>query len=145
MRQLVSIILAFVLVTALSACGTEKNNNEVINNSANNEVSSTETVTNNTAPVNSSNETSSNVEWKQFLKEYEEWVDRYIEVLKKYKANPSDMSILSDYTEMMTELTEWSEKADEVQADLENASPQELAEYSKEVARIATKIAEAAY
>lgn len=140
MKKLVSIALALVLIVALSACGAEKTTNDVINNSIDNEVS-----TSNMASGDTSSETTSNIEWREFLKEYEEWVDKYIEVLKKYKSNPSDMSILSDYTEMMTELTEWSEKADDMQADLENASPKELAEYSKEVARIATKLAEAAY
>lgn len=81
--------------------------------------------------------------WKQFLKDYEAWVDDYIAIVKKYKNNPTDMSILSDYTEMVSEMAEWSEKADEIELELEDTD--EALEYSKEVLRIAGKLAEAAY
>jgi hypothetical protein len=36
----------------------------------------------------------------KYVKDYGEFVDQYIEVLKKYKANPSDMAIMSDYSEL---------------------------------------------
>lgn len=93
----------------------------------------------------STQSTSSTVEWRQFLKEYEEWVDDYIVILKKYKKNPSDISILSDYTEMVTELAEWTTKTENMEKELENASPSELAEYSAELLRIAGKMSEVAY
>lgn len=83
--------------------------------------------------------------WKEFLADYEAWVDNYVEVAKKYSDNPTDMSILSDYTDMMAELSEWQTKATDVQNELQEASPAEVAEYAAEVARIAAKIAEAAY
>ena len=57
-------------------------------------------------------ENSVDAEWKQFLKEYESWVNKYAEIVKKYKENPSDISILSDYTKMMGELTKWATRAD---------------------------------
>ena len=82
-------------------------------------------------------------EWKQFLKDYEAWVDEYIAIVKKQKDNPSDMSILSDYTEMLSEMTEWTERADEIELELEDTD--EALEYSKELLRIAGKLAEAAY
>lgn len=81
--------------------------------------------------------------WKQFLKDYEAWVDDYIAIVKKYKDNPTDMSILSDYTEMVSEMTEWSEKADEIELELEDTDA--ALEYSAELLRIAGKLAEAAY
>ena len=77
------------------------------------------------------------------MKDYEAWVDDYIEIIKKYKDNPTDMSILSDYTEMMSEAAEWTEKADEIELELEDTD--EALEYTKEVLRIAGKITEAAY
>lgn len=84
-------------------------------------------------------------QWKQFLDDYEDWVDDYIKIVKKYSENPTDTSILSNYTEMVTKLTEWQTKADEMKAELEETSPTELAEYSAELLRIAAKISEAAY
>ena len=90
-------------------------------------------------------ETASTVEWRKFLEDYDAWVDDYIEILKKYKENPSDLSILSDYTDMMTELTEWTEETEAMEAELEDASPTELAEYSAEILRIAEKISQISY
>ncbi len=70
-----------------------------------------------------------------FLDEYEEFVDDYIDVLKKYKANPSDMSILSDYQEMAA-------KATEMQNDAKNCSS---AKYANRVNKITQKLTKALY
>lgn len=142
MKKIISIVLALTLVLTLAACGVKKTNNEDVNDTINTEVSSVEDSENN---AETKEDAESNVEWKQFLNEYEEWVDKYIEITKKYKDNPSDMSILSDYTDMMSELTEWTTKTEDMEKELENASPTELAEYSAELARIAAKLANAAY
>ena len=83
-------------------------------------------------------------QWRKFLADYEAWVDSYITVVQKYKANPTDFTILAEYTEMAIELAKWSEEADEMAASLNNASVQELAEYSAELSRIALKLAQAA-
>ncbi len=88
---------------------------------------------------------SNNKEWKAFLDDYSEWVDEYVKITKKYSENPTDMSILSDYTDTLTELTEWKEKSDDVAEELEEASPSEVAEYTSELLKITAKIAEAAY
>ena len=87
--------------------------------------------------------TGDDAEWKQFLKDYEAWVDDYIAIVKKYKDNPSDMTILSDYTEMVSEMADWTERADEIELELEDTSA--AIEYSAELLRIAGKLAEAAY
>lgn len=81
----------------------------------------------------------SSVDWREFLVEYEEWVDDYIEIVKKYNNNPSDMSILSDYTEMVSEMTEWTDKADDVELSITDTD--EALEYSQELLRIAGKLA----
>lgn len=82
------------------------------------------------------------VSWEEFLAEYEAWVDDYIALLEKYKANPADMTILTDYTRMMQELTEWTEKGEALEADLADF-PEALAEYSAALARILQKLNEA--
>ena len=88
-------------------------------------------------------DTSNSANWKQFLKDYEAWVDDYIVILKKYKENPTDTSILSDYSEMVSELADWSDKADKIELELEDSDA--ALEYSAELLRIAGKLAEAAY
>lgn len=63
-------------------------------------------------------------------------------ILKKYKENPTDTSILSDYSEMVSEMVDWSDKADEIELELENTDA--ALEYSAELLRIAGKLAEVA-
>lgn len=89
--------------------------------------------------------TASTVAWREFLDEYEAWVDRYVAFYKKYQANPTDLTLLADYATMTSELTEWSTKTEEMEQELESASAAELAEYTAELARIAAKLAQIAY
>lgn len=100
------------------------------------------TTTKQTTTKEKTTKAESTVEWREFLAEYEEWVDDYVEICKKYKDNPADMSILSDYTEMMTELTEWSQKTEDMELSITDTD--EALEYSQELIRIAGKMAEAA-
>ena len=91
------------------------------------------------APTKKPDKSTSTVEWKQFLKDYEKWVDDYIKLMEKYKKNPADMSILEDYTTAITEITEWAEKADKVELDLKN-DPDALSEYLETLSRIVNKL-----
>lgn len=70
-------------------------------------------------------------------------MDDYIAIVKKYKDNPTDMSILTDYTNMVSEMADWAERADEIELELEDTDA--ALEYSAEILRIAAKLAEAAY
>lgn len=81
------------------------------------------------------------VSWREFLKEYEEWIDEYIKILNKYNENPTDLSILEDYADMMVEMAEWSERADEIELEIED--PVEAAEYTSEMLKIVAKLTNA--
>jgi len=81
--------------------------------------------------------------WRVFIKEYEAFVDEYIELVKKYKENPADLSILSEYTATATKMAEWTQKSNEVQDELKDT--EEALKFSAELLRIAGKLAEAAY
>lgn len=91
----------------------------------------------------SSATTQSDKAWKTFLKEYDEWVTKYLEITKKYTQNPADFSILSEYSKLVSEMSNWSERANNVQAELENVSPSEALEYSAELLKIAARLADA--
>ena len=80
----------------------------------------------------------SSSDWRKFLKDYEEFVDAYVAVLKKYTANPLDFSILGDYMDMMTAAEEWSDEYDAMSDELDD--PKELAEFIKEWTRIYAKM-----
>lgn len=81
---------------------------------------------------------SSNTEWRKFLNDYEAWADSYIAILKKYKADPTDMTILADYSKMVDEMSKWTDRADAIQDELADSS--EALEYSAEIMRITAKI-----
>lgn len=77
---------------------------------------------------------SSSVDCDQFIKDYTAFVDSYIKLLKKYKANPTDASILSEYTEA-------AQKAAEMQTDASSCSDPK---YAAKLMDLANKIAKAA-
>ena len=64
-----------------------------------------------TSNANSQPETPSDDPCDQFLTEYEDWTNRYLEILRQYKQNPSDMSMIQKFTEMANETTQWTERA----------------------------------
>ena len=47
----------------------------------------------------------------EFIEGYEKFMDDYIGILKKYSNDPTDMTILSEYTTTIAKVGEWSEKA----------------------------------
>ena len=65
---------------------------------------------------------SSSSDCEQFCDDYEAFVDDYIEVLKKYKANPSDMSILSEYSSMMSKASSMQNVSADCAGDLKAAA-----------------------
>ncbi len=145
MKRMLAILMALTLLFVLTACGSGMD--DTVHSSLD-DVSSTfifDDVSDNSTEFNSDevlSNVTSNDDWRDFLKEYEEWVDKYIAVVKKYNANPTDLSILTEYTSLVTELADWTERADDVSdsiADIEDA-----AEYSAELMRIAAKLADAA-
>ena len=78
-------------------------------------------------------------EWEQFLVDYEAWVDEYIEVVKKYKENPTDATILTEYSTMVNELSDWTERAENLETEL---TDEEIVEYSEKLADITNKLSE---
>ncbi len=131
MKKLLAIVLSVTLLFSFVGC--------VSNTTTTDETASNETV----VAENTTTENETTAEWKKFLKEYESWVDTYIEVLEKYNKNPSNMSVLTDYMNVMSDMTKWQTKVEEISEELSDASPAELAEYSAEVLRIAAKLADA--
>lgn len=89
-----------------------------------------------TAPASSSSSSSGG--WREYLAGYEAWVDEYVEFMQKYQENPSDMTLLMDYLEMLETMTEWADTVGEIEDDLDD--PAELAEFTKEYLRILGKM-----
>lgn len=86
------------------------------------------------ADVSSGSE-SSDVDCDQFIDGYDAFADSYIELMKKYKADPTDATIVSEYTDAAS-------KASNLQRDASKCTDPKFA---SRLAEIAAKIAKAAY
>ena len=138
MKRILSVALALLLMLGLAACGGE--DQPIID--AHPEIASQEEdKTSKPVEVESSEEKSDEA-WREFLADYEAWVDDYVALYKKYQSNPTDMALLSEYTKLAGEVSTWSTRADEVQDSLE---AEDLAEYTSELARIVNKLSSALY
>ena len=80
-------------------------------------------------------------EFKEMMDSYEAFFDEYAAFMKKYKENPSDLSLLSEYTDYLSKYSDYLNKLDDV--DQDELTDAELAYYMKVHTRILKKIADA--
>ena len=73
-------------------------------------------------------------EWDSFLDDYESYADDYIAVLKKQKADPTDMSIMTDMAALAPKAAEWSTKMSEAAATLNAEQAGRMYEIQKKLA-----------
>ena len=79
--------------------------------------------------------------FKETMDSYEAFFDSYIDFMKKYKENPGDLSMLSEYTDYMSKYTDYMKKLSAV--DKTTLSAADLAYYTEVHTRILKKMAEA--
>ena len=82
-------------------------------------------------------------EFKKTMDDYEAWFDHYCEVMKKYEENPSDLEVLSEMTDLITEEEKMLEQMEAM--DESEMNDAELAYYIEVTARIEKKLLEVAY
>lgn len=80
-------------------------------------------------------DSSSSDEWDSVLDDYESYVDDYVAIIKKQKENPADMSIMTEYQELMQKDTEWSTKMSEMSS---NFGPEQLSRMLEIQAKLST-------
>ena len=78
--------------------------------------------------------------FKETMDSYEAFFDSYIDFMKKYKENPSDLTMLSEYADYMSKYNDYMSKISAIDSD--NLSAADLAYYSEVHARIMKKLAE---
>jgi len=130
MKTLFAILLSFILTLSLVGCNNSAGESNIIKNNSEIENVGKDTKEN-------------NEKWKNFLNDYENWVDEYVEFMKKYKENPTDLSLLKDYADLAKETLQWSDKAENIKLELENDT-EALSEYINALSGITTKILNAA-
>lgn len=86
----------------------------------------------------SSNSSGMRPEFKEAMDSYEAFYDEYCAFMKKYNANPSDMSLLAEYGDMMSELAEMNEKFKEWEGN--DLNTEELKYYVEVNNRVTQKL-----
>lgn len=81
-------------------------------------------------------------EFKAAMDSYEKFFDEYVAIMKKYKTNPTDMSILSDYAKYMGQYADMMQKFEKWEN--EDLNTAEAAYYVDVQARITKKLLEVA-
>lgn len=91
-----------------------------------------------------SDSTSVTPELKEFWDSYESIVDEYIALTEKYKNNPTDMQVLSDYLTILDKYNEFAQKANEYSAQEDEMSTADLNYYLDVTTRVSKKLLQAA-
>ena len=136
----VLVAVATTLCLSLFGCGGSGNGgaaNTDTSSSTSNSSSSASTASDSNTPANTATD-SGNFEWRQFMKDYEAWVDSYVTFMKKYKENPTDTSLASEATKLAEESITWSQQVEEW--DQKSMSADELKEFLEIYNRINQKI-----
>lgn len=148
MKKIIVGIIAVILVLGLFGCGGDKSAPEE-------EPAATETVemeTEESEPADTAEEASDedssadsgvlSPEFKKTMDDYEAWFDHYCEVMKKYQDNPSDLELMSEVTDLLSEETTMLEQMEDMDESEMNSA--ELAYYIEVTARIEKKLLEVA-
>ena len=144
MKKILVAIIAIVLVLALFGCGGDKD-------APAEDPEATETVemeSEEAEPADAPEEASDadsgvlSPEFKRTMDEYEAWFDHYCEVMKKYQDNPSDLELMSEVTDLLSEETTMLEQMEDMDQSEMNSA--ELAYYIEVTARIEKKLLEVA-
>ena len=142
MRKLVLLITAISMIVMLAACGGVEDLSEATDSyDEQNTVSSDESMTVTTAPETTPvTEAGDGLrpEFKAAMDSYEAFYDSYCEIITKYKANPSDLSILTEYSSMLVKMAEMQKAFDEWNS--EDLNKGELAYYLEVSNRITQKL-----
>ena len=80
---------------------------------------------------------SSNTSFKKALRAYEKFVDEYVDFMKKYKDNPTDLDMISDYSDMLSRLQEYEEQMEGLKEELDM---DDLIYYNKVMSRVSKKL-----
>ncbi len=81
-------------------------------------------------------------EFKQTMDDYEAWFDHYCDVMKRYQEDSSDLELLSEMTELISEEATMFDEMENMDQDEMNTA--ELAYYLEVTARIEKKLLEVA-
>lgn len=93
----------------------------------------------NSSTTATSTASSSNSQWKQVLSDYEAFMNKYVDFMKKYKKSSDTSSMLADYSKLMKEYADWTQKIGNMKTNL---SGDDLSYYLEFMGRVSKKLSE---
>ena len=139
-KMLALLLMMSLMLGAAAACGSSGSNGS--SGSAQPEKETAEDASEEPESDEADSEELSS-EFKKTMDDYEAWFDHYCEVMKKYNENPSDMELLSEMTDLISEEAEMLDQMENM--DQSEMSDAELAYYLEVTLRIEKKLLEIAY
>lgn len=154
LKKILAMLLAFVMMLSLTACGVNKpaepdddgNRQERVTEEPKKteepektaEPEETDEPAETEEPTKEPEEVSA--DFKAAMDKYEAFIDEYVTFIKKYEEEGRPLSMLSEYTELMTQYTEFAETMAAYNGD--NLSAADYAYYIEVMGRVSQKLLE---
>lgn len=154
LKKILAMLLAFVMMLSLTACGVNKpaepddggNRQERVTEEPKKteepektaEPEETDEPAETEEPTEEPEEVSA--DFKAAMDKYEAFIDEYVTFIKKYEEEGRPLSMLSEYTELMTQYTEFAETMTAYNGD--NLSVADYAYYIEVMGRVSQKLLE---
>ena len=157
MKKVLSAILVLLIMCSMVACGDVEDSAKettlnIIASATKPAVEATTPITQpatedpveTTTPATTEGEKDDGIDpdFKAAMDSYEAFFDEYVAIMKKYKENPMDMSILADYAKYMGQYADMMQKIEALENEDLNIA--EAAYYAEVMARISKKLLEVA-
>ena len=153
LKKILAMLLAFVMMLSLTACGGNKpKDNDVEPDDGKKHERVTEEPEETDEPAETEEPAEEPTEepteepeevsadFKAAMDAYEAFIDEYITFIKKYEEEGRPLSMLSEYTELMTQYTEFAETMAAYNGD--NLSAADYAYYIEVMGRVSQKLLE---
>ncbi|MBQ3369768.1 MAG: hypothetical protein IJG48_01980 [Mogibacterium sp.] len=147
MKKIIAVIIALILVFAFIGCSKD-DTTPAVQESETVETSDTAEEETESPEASDSEDESSDEglispEFKETMDNYEAWFDHYCDVMKRYKEDSTNLELLSEMTDLMSEEVTMLDEMENMDQDDMNTA--ELAYYLEVTARIEKKLLEVAY
>ena len=149
MKIYIAIIVTLILMLTLAGCGKDEPTTAENDTGTADSYEIVEEETESAETSNSDDDSSEldsgllSPEFKKTMDDYEAWFDHYCDVMQRYKEDSSNLELLSEMTDLLTEETTMLEEMENMDQSEMNIA--ELAYYLEVTARIEKKLLEVAY
>jgi len=144
MKKLLAVFLIVALAVTMAACGGGNSDLPQTSDETNIE-SNLGTTGDDSGNATENNEEATNKigsDFKEAMDSYETFMNDYVEFMKKYQAKPTDLNLLSDYTDYMSKYTKFVSDFEKWEND--DLNTEELAYYLDVQTRVTKKLLEVA-